>query len=155
MPDLHASLDRAVLKRENRVYGGTSGVSDGCRQGCFKPAFLDQETGLVYLSRHPDGHVSTVHMLDGLPDEVVAARYANGNVSKAKNTLISGFLKGCAFYTRQEAAGIADDNRREQKAASDPDSCVPCTTSTVSSPYPDTGLNTQRQVIGIETLPVF
>jgi hypothetical protein len=113
MPDLHACLDRAMLKRENRAYGGSSGVSDGCREGCFRPAFLDQETGTVYLSRHPDGNVATFHMLDGLPDEVVAARYANGNVSKAKNTLISGFLKGCTFYTRQEAAAVVDANGRE------------------------------------------
>lgn len=113
MPDLHASLDRAMLEQENRAYGGSSGVSDGCREGCFKPAFLDQETGTVYLSCHPDGYVATFHTLDGLPDEVVTARHANGNVAKAKNTLISGFLKDCTFYTRQEAAAIVDANRRE------------------------------------------
>ena len=113
MPDLHASLDRAMLKQENRAYGGSSGVSDGCREGCFRPAFLDQDTGTVYLSRFPDGYVATFHTLDGLPDEVVTARYANGNVAKAKNTLISGFLKDCTFYTRQEAAAIVDANRRE------------------------------------------
>jgi hypothetical protein len=113
MPDLHACLDHAMLKRENRVYGGSPGVSDGCREGCFKPAFLDQETGTVYVSRHPNGHVATFHTLDGLPDEVVTARYANGNVSKAKHTLVSGFLKDCIFYTRQEAAAIVDTNRRE------------------------------------------
>jgi hypothetical protein len=113
MPDLHACLDRAALQRENRVYGRSSGVSDGCRESCFKPAFLDQETGMVYLARHSDGRLSTVHTLDGLPDEVVIARYANGNVWKAKNTLISGFLKDCTFYTRQEAAAVVDANGRE------------------------------------------
>jgi hypothetical protein len=113
MPDRHACLDRAMLKRENRAYGGGPGVSDGCREHDFKPAFLDQETGMVYLSRHPDGHVSSLHMLDGLPDEVVTARYANGTVSKAKNTLISGFLTGCTFYTRQEAAAIIKAKRHE------------------------------------------
>jgi hypothetical protein len=113
MTDLHASLDSAMLKRENRAYGGSAGVSERCREDCFRPAFLDQETGTVYLSRYPDGQVASVHMLDGLPDKVVTARYANGNVSKAKNTLISGFLKDCTFYTRQEAAAIVDANRRE------------------------------------------
>ena len=67
----------------------------------------------MYLSRYPEGYVATFHTLDGLPDEVVTARYANGNVSKAKYTLVSGFLKGCVFYTRQEAAAIVDANRRD------------------------------------------
>ena len=67
--------DRATLKRENRDYGRNSGVSDGCREGCLKLAFPDQETGTAHLSRHSDGHVSTLHMLDGLPDELVTARY--------------------------------------------------------------------------------
>jgi hypothetical protein len=104
MPELNIFLDVAALKRENRAYHGTAAVSEGCREACFRPAFRDQETGRVYLSRYPNGHVAAFHTLNGLPDEVIAARNINGNVAKAKNTLISGFLKDGTFYTRQEAA---------------------------------------------------
>jgi len=104
MFELNAIVNGAMLRRENRAYRGSDGVSEGCREGCFRPAFRDQETGTVYLSRFPNGHVAPIHTLEGLPEEVVSARYANGTVAKAKNTLISGFLKGGAFYTRQEAA---------------------------------------------------
>jgi len=111
MPELNAFLDVAALKRENRTYRGSAGVSEGCREACFRPAFRDQETGMVYLSRNPNGHVAVFHTLEGLPDEVIAARYTNGKVAKAKNTLISGFLKGGTFYTRQEVADQADTSR--------------------------------------------
>jgi hypothetical protein len=111
MPELNAFLDVAALKWENRAYRGSAGVSEGCREACFRPAFRDHETGMVYLSRNPNGHVATFHTLEGLPDEVIAARYTNGEVAKAKNTLISGFLRGGTFYTRQEAADQVDTRR--------------------------------------------
>jgi hypothetical protein len=104
MPELNAFLDVAALKWENRAYRGSAGVSEGCREACFRPAFRDQATGMVYLSRNLNGDVAAFHTLEGLPDEVIAARYTNGKVAKAKNTLISGFLRGGTFYTRQEAA---------------------------------------------------
>jgi hypothetical protein len=113
MPERDAFLNDAILKRENRAYCGSAGVSEGCREACFRPAFLDQETGTVYLSRYRNGHAAPVHTLEGLPDAVVAARYANGNVAKTKNTLISGFLKGNTFYTRQQAAARVDARWRE------------------------------------------
>jgi hypothetical protein len=111
MPELNAFLDVAALKWENLAYQGSAGVSEGCREACFRPAFRDQETGIVYLSRKPNGHVAAFHTLEGLPDEVIAARCTNGEVAKAKNTLISGFLKGGTFYTRQEAADQVDTRR--------------------------------------------
>ena len=111
MPELNAFLDVAVLMRENRAYRGSAGVSEGCREACFRPAFRDQETGMVYLSRYQNGHAAVFHTLEGLPDEVIAARYTNGKVAYAKNTLISGFLKAGTFYTRQEAADQVDTRR--------------------------------------------
>jgi len=104
MPEPNVILDVATLKTENRAFHGSAGVSEGCREACFSPAFRDQATGRVYLSRDPNGHVAAFHTLEGLPDEVIAARYTNGNVAKAKNSLISGFLKDGIFYTRQQAA---------------------------------------------------
>jgi len=113
MSELDAFLDGAMLEWENRAYRGSAGVSEGCREACFRPAFLDRETGTVYLSRYPNGHAAPVHTLEGLPDEVIAARYANGSVAKTKNTLICGFLKGGTFYTRQQAAAKVDAKWRE------------------------------------------
>ncbi len=66
---------------------------------------------MVYLSRYPNGQVAAFHTLDGLPDEVITARYINGKVACAKNSLISGFLKDGTFYTRQEAADQVDTRR--------------------------------------------
>jgi hypothetical protein len=66
---------------------------------------------MVYLSRNPNGYVAAFHTLEGLPDEVITARYTNGKVAKAKSTLICGFLKGGTFYTRQEAADQVDTRR--------------------------------------------
>ena len=66
---------------------------------------------MVYMSRYPNGQVAAFHTLDGLPDEVIAARYTNGKVAYAKNSLISGFLKDGTFYTRQEAADQVDPGR--------------------------------------------
>jgi hypothetical protein len=111
MRELNACIDAAVLKRENCAYRGSAGVSEGCREACFRPAFRDQETGMVYLSRYPNGQVAAFHTLDGLPDEVITARYINGKVACAKNSLISGFLKDGTFYTRQEAADQVDTRR--------------------------------------------
>jgi len=113
MLELDAYLDGAMLEWENQTYGGSAGVSEGCREGRFRPAFLDQETGKVYLSRYANGHMAPFHTLGGLPDEVVAARYADGSVAKTKNRLISGFLKGGHFYTRHEAAAKVDAKWRE------------------------------------------
>jgi hypothetical protein len=115
MPELNAFLDVAALKRENHTYRGSAGVSEGCREACFRPAFRDQATGMIYLSRYANGHVAAFHTLEGLPDEVIAARYTNGEVAKAKNTLISGFLKGGAFYTRQEAVDQVDTRRNRSQ----------------------------------------
>jgi hypothetical protein len=113
MSELDAFLDGAMLEWENRAYRGSAGVSEGCRNGHFRPAFLDRETGTVYLSRYPNGHAAPFHTLEGLPDEVVVARYADGSVAKTKKALIAGFLKGNTFHTRQQAADKVNAKWRE------------------------------------------
>lgn len=45
-----------------------------------------------------------MHLLDGLPDDVVVDRAASGRVLAAKATLISGFERNGFFYTRSAAA---------------------------------------------------
>ncbi|MEN8168360.1 MAG: hypothetical protein ABFR65_12920 [Pseudomonadota bacterium] len=99
-----ASLSTRVLAQQNRIYRDTGGVSDGCRGEGFRPAFLDRSTGITWLSRFADGRIAPLHVLDGLPDELVAKRDGNGNIKTAKDCVIAGFLRGGLFYTREQAA---------------------------------------------------
>jgi hypothetical protein len=94
----------AVLHRQNTVFRGSGGVSPE-NQGCgFVPAFLDQETGSVYPARFADGRPAPMHLLDGLPDEVVVSRRACGHIQALKPSVIAGFLRRERFFTREQAA---------------------------------------------------
>ncbi|HEY2629637.1 MAG TPA: hypothetical protein VGI57_10945 [Usitatibacter sp.] len=97
-------LNEKVLKRENVVHAGSGGRSQANTGLGFRPAFYDFATQKIYPSRFADGRLAPFHMLDGLPDEVVADRAPNGRVVCAKATLISGFVREGFFYTRTAAA---------------------------------------------------
>ena len=45
-----------------------------------------------------------MHVIDGLPDEVVVTRTPAGKVSSVKASVQSGFLFDGCFYDRDEAA---------------------------------------------------
>ena len=75
----------------------------------FQPAFLDFSTLRIYPSCFPDGRPAMVHLLDGLPEEVVVMRSPCGKVLAAKMTLIPGFVRHGYFYTRALAARVAAD----------------------------------------------
>jgi hypothetical protein len=92
------------LELETRSHGGTGGVSAENRCYGFRPAFLDRETGTVYLSCFANGCPAPFHILDGLPDEVVLARGDRGRVAAVKASIESGFVFEDRFYTREEAA---------------------------------------------------
>jgi hypothetical protein len=92
------------LRKENRVYGGTGGVSTGNRTAGFIPAFCDTATGRVEPSRLADGSPAPMHLLAGLPEEWIVARGDGNQVVAVKATVIAGFLRAGAFYTRAEAA---------------------------------------------------
>ena len=64
----------AFLKQENQRFAGTGGVSENNRQAFFVPAFKNALTGEVALSRFRDGRIAPCHLIDGLPDEWIAAR---------------------------------------------------------------------------------
>lgn len=96
-------LTKIELRRENRVFEGTGGRSEENRSSGFEPAFLDNETHRIYRSRYADGRPAPCHLLDGLPDEVVVARDGRGRVAATKGSLVAGFLRCGAFYTRDEA----------------------------------------------------
>jgi hypothetical protein len=100
-------MNEKQLKRENSVHTGTGGRSQDNSGLGFRPAFLDFATQKIYPSRFGDGRLAPFHLLDGLPDEVVADRAPNGRVLAAKATLISGFMRDGYFYTRTAAARAA------------------------------------------------
>lgn len=70
----------------------------------FRAAFMDCATCAIYLSRYSDGRIAPLHLLDGLPDEVVLVRAQCGRVIVAKSSLIAGYERRGFFYTRAAAA---------------------------------------------------
>ena len=103
------AMSQQVLQRENERYLDTGGRSQENRAVGFRPAFMDAETARVYPSRFSNGMLAPVHVLDGLPEEVVLARSSSGRVQKVKPSVVSGFLRDGAFYTREEAARAASE----------------------------------------------
>ena len=101
---MNRALTGKCLRKENRVFRGTGGVSAGNRTSGFIPAFCDTTTGRVEPSRLADGRLAPMHLLVGLPADWVVARTADNTVLAIKATVIAGFLRVGVFYTRAEAA---------------------------------------------------
>lgn len=97
-------MNSPTLQQENIAYDGSGGISAGNRSLGFRPAFRNLETGHVYPSRFADGRPAAIHMIDGLPDELVVARSASGRVTAVSDSVQSGFVLDGCFYDRQEAA---------------------------------------------------
>lgn len=98
------SMTSQRIRRENRRFRGTGGLSANNRRVGFLPAFCDAETGRTELSRLPGGVPAPIHMLDGLPDEWVESRDPSGGILAVKATVVAGFLRDGRFYSRAEAA---------------------------------------------------
>ena len=97
-------LTTQVLRRQNLAFKGTGGVSASNRSQGFAPAFLDTETGSVYLARFADGRPAPMHLLDGLPRELIVSSDAAGRCLAVKRSLVAGFVQAGRFYTREQAA---------------------------------------------------
>jgi hypothetical protein len=104
----HSTLTRQALATEKARYFGTAGCSAGNRGCGFRPAFLDRETGRIYLSTFADGRPAPVHLLDGLPPALVLVRTPGRSVYAVKGSVISGFVRDGHFYTREEALSQAE-----------------------------------------------
>jgi hypothetical protein len=107
---MNAMTDR-VLQQENADCRGSGGISSENRSSGLSPAFLDGETGRVHRSRFADGRPAPVHVLDGLPDELVLGRNSFGRVTRAKASVCSGFVRNGRFYTREQAAREVSHDR--------------------------------------------
>jgi hypothetical protein len=73
----------------------------------FHAAFLDFDTQRIFPSRFADGRPAPLHLLDGLPDELVIDRAPSGRVIAAKASVIPGFVRDGYFYTRSAMARAA------------------------------------------------
>ena len=100
---LQPTTDESLVQ-ENRQYRGTGGLSSNNRSQGFTPAFLDTRTGNIYRSRFPDGRPASVHVLAGLPEELVENNNRSNGHRVIKRTVISGFILEATFYSREEAA---------------------------------------------------
>lgn len=100
------------LRDQNRRFEGTGGVSEGNRSQGFLPAFLDTRTGQVYPSRFADGRPAPIHVLDGLPLELVVRHERSGAVRGVKGSVIAGFVLDGCFYTREQAKEAVAINLR-------------------------------------------
>ena len=104
MKNQNQTYSQAELIRENAQFGMTGGVSENNREEGFVPAFQDIATGRVYRSCFANGNPAPIHLLDGLPDELVIARDATRRTVALTPTLVAGFLRSDCFYTREQAA---------------------------------------------------
>ena len=99
-------MNPQTLQHENNRFQGTGGVSRNNRGLGCRPAFLDARSGAIHLSRFANGSVAPLHLLDGLPDNLIEARDATGRVLRAKSSVVSGFELYGEFLTREEAAAL-------------------------------------------------
>lgn len=97
-------MNQSDLSQQNAVFHGTGGVSANNRSLGFQPAFRNKETGLVYASRFADGRLAPIHLMDGLPEELVVARTGAGRVVSIKTSVQAGFTLNGNFYDRGQAA---------------------------------------------------
>lgn len=104
-------MNQSILEQETIAYQGSGGVSADNRWFGFRPAFRNTETGNVYPSRFADGRLAPIHMIDGLPDDLVVARSKAGKVIAVKDSVQSGFILNGCFLDREEAARYLRLNR--------------------------------------------
>lgn len=99
-------LTTPLLQEQARTFWGTGGTSDQAKTVGFLPGFIDKETGRTYRACFANGMPAPMHVLDGLPSEVVTARDANGRAIAVKCTVVAGFLRMGQFFTRAQAAQL-------------------------------------------------
>ncbi|NVK41794.1 MAG: GAF domain-containing protein [Oceanospirillaceae bacterium] len=119
--DFAGELTLAVLQQQNEQYRGSGGVSDGNRSLGFRPAFYDMDTGQVHPSRFANGLEAPMHVLDGLPDDLVVVRLESGRVTAVKPGVVAGFVRNGHFFTRGQAALATAQLKDDSQRLSNPD----------------------------------
>jgi hypothetical protein len=69
------------------------------------------------ISCFADGRPAPIHLLDGLPADWVTVRGAGGRVLAVKASVVAGFIRGGRFYTRAQAASLAECAGQTYQAA--------------------------------------
>jgi hypothetical protein len=108
------------LDEENALHLGTGGRSQENAHAGFRPAFFDFASQKLYLSRFADGRIAPLHLLEGLPEEVIVDRAPCGRVIAARASLVAGFERNGSFYTRKAAARAVAALRARARAARRP-----------------------------------
>ena len=108
----HQPVTDETLARENHQFLGTGGVSANNRNQGFIPAFLDTATGNVFRSCFRNGMPAPIHVLDGLPEELVVTGSQSNGQRRIKQSVVSGFILDETFYSREEAAQVTGELER-------------------------------------------
>ncbi|WP_250657739.1 hypothetical protein [Alkalimarinus coralli] len=90
------------LSDENKLFAGTLGLSQNNAEYGFCPAFRNEKTKQVLLSRTANGKVSPVHLLEGLPQNWFFPNTQDDQARVLLDEITSGFVRQGIFYTREE-----------------------------------------------------
>ena len=104
---MNTAMTQSMLKEQNDTYRGSRGVSEGCKDLGYVPAFHDADTGETCRSQFADGRPAPMHLLDGLPESWILRRNAHQRVTQVKASIIAGFLRNGCFYTRGQVANAS------------------------------------------------
>ncbi len=111
------ALTCRLLKQQTVQYRNTGGTSAEAGSIGFAPAFLDRNTGQVYRACFANGMPAPMHLLDGLPSELVMARDPSGRVTAVNQSVIAGFIRDGRFYTRDQASQMTHPTGKRRSAA--------------------------------------
>ena len=92
------------LANENQEFSGTGGISQNNYEYGFIPAFRNENTQEVSLSRLANGHIAPIHTLEGIPREWFLSSGNASNQMILKEHVTSGFVRQGQYYTRKQAA---------------------------------------------------
>lgn len=92
------------LQQQTVAFRGTGGISAENKGHGFTPAFFDTTKGEIHLARFADGRLAPMHILEGLPKDLIAVRDEAGRATATVPTIIAGFAYQERFYTREQAA---------------------------------------------------
>lgn len=88
---------------KNNLSHSTREVNSNSCQFYFIPAFYDALSHTVFLSCYKSGQLAPIHVLEGIPDNIIKNRTLTNNRGESKNSLIIGFIFKNKFLTRKQA----------------------------------------------------